>query len=94
MAWRLNIAHGDVSVNGSAHAREWKQGWINRGRPWGTTPRVGSVAWWGTSVGSYGHVGVVTAVNPDGSAQVEQYNWGGAGTYSVRTVRAEAYLYR
>lgn len=43
-------------------------------------PRVGAIAWWASYGNGYGHVALVTAVNPGG--------------YSVtRNMRAEAYLY-
>ena len=64
---------------------------VERGRSVGTTAKVGAVAWW--SRNTYGHVAYVVAVNPDGSAVVEQYNAGGTGQFSTQTVRAEAYLY-
>ncbi len=49
-------------------------------------PSVGAVAVWGGSVGPYGHVGYVEAVNADGSILISQYNWNIAGEYSTMTV--------
>ncbi len=90
VAWRLGLVWSQVQSGGTGHAYAWKQGWIDRGRSWGTTARVGSIAWWGTSRGGgFGHVAVVTAVNPDGSARVAQYNGDGQGTYSETNARAE-----
>ena len=41
----------------------WRQGWLERGRAVSNVPRVGSIAWWGTSRGGgYGHVAIVVAV--------------------------------
>lgn len=91
VAWKIGLTWSQIADGRNGHAVGWKQGWIERGRAVGTTPRVGAVAWW--SRGSYGHVAYVVAVNPDGSAVVEQYNAGGTGTFSTETVRAEAYLY-
>jgi surface antigen len=47
---------------------------------------VGSVAVWGYSVGAFGHVGYVEAVNADGSILISQYNWDLRGEYSTMTV--------
>jgi surface antigen len=96
VAWRLGITWASLAFpGGDGNARGWKQGAINSGYQTSTTPIVGAVAWWGTSIGGgFGHVAVVTAVNSDGSAKVEEYNENGMGTYSNgRNVRAEAYLY-
>jgi co-chaperonin GroES (HSP10) len=39
-------------------------------------PALGAVAWWGSSTGrGYGHVAIVTAVRPDGSITIEEYNY-------------------
>jgi surface antigen len=91
VAWKLGMRWSEIADGGNGHAVGWKQGWIERGRSVGTTPKVGSVAWW--SRGSHGHVAYVVGVNADGSAVVEQYNAGGGGEFSTQTVRAEAYLY-
>jgi hypothetical protein len=60
-------------------------------------PTVGAVAWWGTEVdGGLGHVAVVLAVNPDGSAAVGEYNNFLDGTYDSRTISphgADAFLH-
>jgi surface antigen len=93
-AWRKGMVWSQIQSGGSGHAYKWRQGWLDRGRAVGTTPRVGAIAWWGTSRGSgFGHVAVVIGVNADGTARVEQYNGDGKGTYSVVNTRAEAYLY-
>ena len=60
-------------------------------------PTAGAVAWWGTEVdGGLGHVAVVLAVNPDGSAVVGEYNNFLDGTYDTRTISphgADAFLH-
>ena len=91
VAWKIGLQWHQIADGRNGHAVGWRQGWIERGRSVGTTPKVGSVAWW--SRGTYGHVAYVVAVNPDGSAVVEQYNAGGGGEFSTQTVRADAYLY-
>ncbi len=95
VAWRLGLSWSSVSANGDGSARAWRSGWIARHRLWGTTPRIGAVAWWGTEAGhGFGHVAVVIAVNRDGTARVAEYNGDDLGSFSdTRTVRADAYLY-
>jgi len=44
------------------------------------------------SAGPAGHVGYVSAVYPDGTVQLEQYNMGGAGTFSSMRATAPRYL--
>lgn len=73
------------------------------------TPRVGAVAQWNSNerstwylaggvvgtmtAGVSGHVAWVTAVYPDGSVSIEQYNVNGSRAYSTMHVRAPRYLY-
>ena len=108
-AWRLNQQAGRTTApwaftnnmtgpNGTAvhfgNAIEWRAAATSGGWSVNNTPAVGAVAWWGSSIGTLGHVAIVSAVNPDGSTNVEEYNWGSAGTFHTRTnVRAEAYLH-
>jgi surface antigen len=60
-------------------------------------PTLGAVAWWGPEVdGGLGHVAVVLALNPDGSAAVGEYNNFLDGTYDTRTISrhgADAFLH-
>ena len=102
VAWRVGITWGSLSFpksaaapNGDGNARGWRQGAINSGYQTSTIPIVGSVAWWGASAANeWGHVAVVTSVNADGSAVVEEYNQAGTGAYANwRSIRADAYLY-
>ena len=58
-------------------ARAWKNNWIKRGWPTGSTPVVGSVAWF-----NYNHVAYVSGILPDGSVLIEEYN--GSGTHVLR----------
>ena len=59
------------------------------------TPKPGAVAWWGpnfkspsTTTVQYGHVGIVGAVNPDGTVVIEEYNFGFDHNYNTRTIPA------
>ncbi|UYY83709.1 CHAP domain-containing protein (plasmid) [Arthrobacter sp. YA7-1] len=91
----------DGAVLGSALT--WKDGWDAKGWPTGKTPRVGAVVWYspgtGGADGTYGHVGIVKAVNGDGSYLEEGYNGNPAPndhTYYTRTVQngaPSAFLY-
>jgi surface antigen len=92
VAWRLNslgIAFSNNMKGGHfGNASNWANNASSLGYGVDHTPTVGSVAWW-----SSGHVAIVFSVNSDGSANVEQYNWGYSGTYSQARVRADAYLH-
>ncbi|WP_141211177.1 CHAP domain-containing protein, partial [Enemella dayhoffiae] len=94
-AWRRGMVWSQINSGGDGNARAWRDGWVQRGRPVSNVPKVGAIAWWGTSRGGgYGHVGIVVGVNPDGSAAVEHYNFEVRNGYSVTpSIRAEAYLY-
>lgn len=95
VAWKRGLNWSQINGGGDGNARGWRQGWLERGRTVSSVPQVGSIAWWGTSRGGgYGHVGIVIGVNPDGSVNVEHYNYDVRGGYSItRNLRAEAYLY-
>ncbi len=95
VAWRKGMVWSQINGRGDGHARGWRQGWIDRGRPVSNVPQIGSIAWWGTSRGGgYGHVGIVVGINPDGSVNVEHYNFNIRGGHSItNNLRAEAYLH-
>jgi hypothetical protein len=91
----------DGALLGSALT--WKDGWDAKGWPTGKTPRTGAVVWYSPGIGgadgTYGHVGIVKAVNGDGSYLEEGYNGNPAPndhTYYTRTVQnstPSAFLY-
>ena len=91
----------DGALLGSAVT--WKDGWDAKGWPTGKTPRVGAIVWYSPGTagadGTYGHVGVVKAVNGDGTYLEEGYNGNPAPndhTYYTRTVQnstPSAFLY-
>ena len=94
VSWKIGRNWGDIQSGNSGHAIAWRQGWINRGRTVSSTPKVGAVAWWGTSYSTYGHVAYVLKVNANGSVKVAEYNYATTGQYGERdNVRAESYLY-
>lgn len=106
VAWRLNRQSGVTSApwrftwsnlagpGGNGHAIGWKDGAASRGYRVDGTPQIGSVAWWGASRGGgLGHVAIVSAVNLDGSVNIEQYNASPFNYGIENNVHAEAYLH-
>jgi surface antigen len=80
VAWRLNRDAGSTQApfkwtwsnltpnGGDGH--QWKAAWLAHGWPTGTTPKPGSVAWFGNN-----HVGYVNGILNNGQVLVEEYNW-------------------
>ena len=100
VAWRLNRDAGSTSAPykwdwhnltpSGGNAYQWKYNWDRNGWASGTTPEVGSVAWFGY------HVAYVSAVNPDGTVTLEEYNYASDHLYGTRTIPATdvlVYLY-
>jgi hypothetical protein len=98
VAWRINRDHARTSTpwkftrsiwpafpTANGDAIGWKGNWILKGWSWGSTPTAGSVGWYGSKAGVFGHVNYVQKVNT-GSIIVEEYNWGGLHTYGSRTI--------
>jgi surface antigen len=98
VAWRLNRDAGSTAAPfkwtwanltpEGGNAIDWPESW--RAAGWGVSnsPQAGGVAWWGSSVGSAGHVAYVQAVTPDGQVVIEEYNWGRTHRYNTRTIPA------
>ena len=93
VAWRLNHANG-VAFNDFYGGPQWgnAENWGPTARSLGivvnNTPTVGSVAWDAGGVGgtpAEGHVSWVANVEPNGTVDVEEYNYTFAGGYDVRT---------
>lgn len=105
--WRLTQELGlPQPVNsaklGLGNAATWGFGWARLGWTVSKTPKVGAIVWYGAGVGgassTYGHVGVVKEVSPDGKVLEEGYNFGAPpnGAYYTRTIDPSAptgYLY-
>jgi surface antigen len=100
VAWRLNRDVGSTTepytfdwhylTPSGGNAYQWKYNWDAHGWESGTEPRVGSVAWFGY------HVSYVSAVNPDGTVTLEEYNYASDHLYGTRTIPATdviSYLY-
>jgi CHAP domain len=69
------------------NAGQWIQSARNQGFQVTQTPTVGSVVEYapGGGYSSYGHVGVVRGVNPNGTFQVQEQNYNGPGQVDIRT---------
>lgn len=74
----VNNWHGAHFGNGG----EWAAGARAAKIPVDTTPAVGSIAT--RTSGTWGHVAFVTAVNPDGTINVSEYNHAGHHIYGER----------
>lgn len=86
-AWKVYEAYGNMPYwGGVGNANQWPGNARRAGIPYGSTPKVGSVAVW--NVGYYGHVMWVEAVNSDGSLWISQYNYDNNGLYSEMRVSA------
>ena len=76
VAWALD-ANGfrvDWFELGEMDAHNWPRVARDARIPTGPTPRVGAVAVWPHLTPPYGHVAFVTAVHPDGTFDVAEYN--------------------
>ena len=99
VAWRMNRDAGSTSApfrwdwsnlaQGSAHA--WKRAWESHGWLHSEVPVPGAVAWFPGG----NHVAYVSAVLPDGSVALEEYNYDVDHGYSQRVIPASGayYLY-
>ena len=77
-----------INVSGQwGDAGKWYAYARSHGVPANQDPTVGSIAHWDSNFKPgkmpLGHVGVIKAVNRDGSIDIEQYNWLNDGKYSV-----------
>lgn len=77
-----NWTHNGVSAH-FGNAAEWPAAARAVGIPVDQTPAVGSIAY--RSSGTWGHVAFVTAVHPDGSIDVSEYNHAAHHRYGERT---------
>ena len=83
-AWKVYQAYGNMPYwGGKGNANQWDDNAARIGIPYGSTPKVKSVAVWNT--GRWGHVAWVEKVNSDGTFDVSEYNRGGDGLYHERT---------
>jgi surface antigen len=96
VAWRLRETNGLSDFEnhfGGIHwgnARHWDEAAADLGYLVDDVPALGAVAQ--TDAGRVGHVAWVSAVG-DGTVTVEEYNYGIAGGYDVRTVPTSDFRY-
>ncbi len=69
------------------NANTWHYNYAYRGV--GKTPRVGAVFQSVYGGYGYGHVGVVTAINADGSIEIEEMNYAGYSVVNAATIPAD-----
>jgi hypothetical protein len=95
VAWRLS--QDNISFNGAGNAEKWDDVARERGKIVDNTPAIGAVAQWDANQGgalSAGHVAYVTAVNADGTVNVEEYNQNSDESYHQRfSIRAQHYIH-
>lgn len=97
VAWYLGVSWSSFRFGSNGgNAAEWAAYAPNIGLQRTSNPSVGDVAWWGGRYrGDFGHVAIVSAVNPNGTVTVVEYNGDGRGNYGVRSnVRPIAFLHR
>lgn len=103
--WRLNQQVGATDPNHPKYTNgnfasvplgnggEWATAWRAKGWPADNTPEVGAMAHFAPgAVGAsqqYGHIGVVQAVNDDGTVTIEEYNGVTPYAYGTRTIPAD-----
>ena len=103
--WRLNQQVGATDpqhpkfTNGNfasvplGNGGEWATAWRAKGWPADNTPEVGAMAHFAPgAVGAsqtYGHIGVVQAINDDGTVVIEEYNGVTPYAYGTRTIPAD-----
>ncbi len=84
-AWQWRTDNGNPLPGGLGNARYWAGQLGARGYSVDGTPTYGSV--FVSQAGYYGHVGIVTGVNGDGSIEITDMNgvagWGRVGTKTV-----------
>lgn len=87
-AWGWRNAHGSPMPGGGAlgNAYSWASVATSYGYAVNHTPAYGAV--FQTGAGYYGHVGIVTAVNSDGSITVQEMNYAGYNVITESTIPA------
>ncbi|WP_050348059.1 CHAP domain-containing protein [Arsenicicoccus sp. oral taxon 190] len=79
------------------NAGAWRDAAVAGGWRVDQVPAVGAVAWFAAyspGAGRFGHVAIVTAIAPDGTVSIEEYNVAAPGVYGTRTgIRPSGYLH-
>lgn len=94
-AWQWRYENGSPLPGGLGNARYWASQLGSKGFAVGREPAYGAV--FVSQAGYYGHVGIVTGVNADGSIEITDMNgvagWGRVGTKIVSAGEAASYQY-
>lgn len=87
-AWGWRNTHGNPMPGGGAlgNARNWARVAAGAGYTVDHSPAYGAV--FQTSTGYYGHVGIVTGVNGDGSITIQEMNYAGYNVITESTIPA------
>lgn len=86
--WRATDPRSLGALNNNGrNARTWHINYAYRGV--GRTPVVGAVFQTPYGGGGYGHVGVVTGINADGSIEIREMNYLGYGIVNDATITAD-----
>lgn len=96
VAWRMRATNGVDFFNTMgggrwSNANNWDSNAARLNYAVNGSPAPGAIAQ--TDAGGYGHVAWVRAVNGNGTVTIEEYNYGGKGSYHERTVAASAFRY-
>ena len=102
VAWRMNVQMGwkpgepwkfsAATVGLLGNANTWGPRLAAQGYKIDSNPAPGAIAWWGGAVsngvitGPMGHVAVVSAVNDNGTVNIEQYNGTPPHEYSTMVI--------
>jgi surface antigen len=97
VAWFMSLSWDDFGfAPGQGNAADWRDHAANAGLVVESAPAVGDIAWWGAEkADGAGHVGIVTALDANGTVSISEYNGDGHGIWDLRpNLRADAYLRR
>jgi len=94
-AWQWRYDHGNPLPGGLGNARYWAGQLAAKGYDTGREPAYGAV--FVSQSGYYGHVGIVTGVNGDGTIEITDMNgqagWGRVGTRTVEASEWSAWTF-
>ncbi|MBR3319738.1 LysM peptidoglycan-binding domain-containing protein [Candidatus Saccharibacteria bacterium] len=94
-AWQWRSEHGSPLPGGLGNARYWASQLGSKGYSVGSEPAYGAV--FVSPAGYYGHVGIVTGVNSDGSIEITDMNgvsgWGRVGSKTVEQSEWSSYQF-
>ncbi len=94
-AWQWRYENGNPLPGGLGNARYWAGQLSAKGYSIGREPAYGAV--FVSQAGYYGHVGIVTGVNDDGSIEITDMNgqagWGRVGTRTVQSSEWSSWVF-